>query len=361
MLHGFDPENEPISGHPFTEQLCWGDWKSLTRIRSIVGSKTVSLDGLARMALKREQEMRSRLKELEKLIDEDIYRLYEISENDKKIIEQELALRSESALSFEGEETTEIDDEQIQETFNEEMKIRDHVARLLSFYIRKILDSNADGVVPLHRLVEQLRNELANDFGEAETNTKEKEIQKMFGKSLEEWIATEYFDFHVNLYKRRPVYWHLTSSNFSSARRSSGAVNLFIHYHKLDRDTVPKIISNYLKPEVDASKWKTERLKRELQEARDKSNKVKEKELSKQLETTLSVLEELQGFQEALETVHNPPTDKTKLPRNPTWLQQKTSEVRDNGYGPVIDYGVRVNIEPLKEAGLLHKAAQRVK
>jgi hypothetical protein len=42
-------------------------------------------------------------------------------------------------------------------------------------------------------------------------------------------------------------------------------------------------------------------------------------------------------------------------------VDQKIAEVRDNGYNPIIDYGVRVNIEPLKEAGLLHKAARRVK
>jgi hypothetical protein len=118
---------------------------------------------------------------------------------------------------------------------------------------------------------------------------------------------------------------------------------------------------NYLRPEVERGKWRVDRLKRELQEARNTEDKRKERQLSEELDSALSVLEELQTFEKTLEEVRNPRPDKTKLPKNPTWLQQKIAEVRDNGYNPVIDYGVRVNIEPLKEAILLHKAAQRVK
>jgi hypothetical protein len=36
-------------------------------------------------------------------------------------------------------------------------------------------------------------------------------------------------------------------------------------------------------------------------------------------------------------------------------------EVQDNGWTPILDPGVRVNIEPLKEAKLLPVAAERVK
>ena len=50
-----------------------------------------------------------------------------------------------------------------------------------------------------------------------------------------------------------------------------------------------------------------------------------------------------------------------KLDEDSTWLERKIAEVRDNGWTPVIDYGVRVNIEPLKEADVLHRAADRVK
>lgn len=49
------------------------------------------------------------------------------------------------------------------------------------------------------------------------------------------------------------------------------------------------------------------------------------------------------------------------------WVKQKIAEVTGGpayggrGWLPVIDYGVRVNIEPLKVARVLHRAADRVK
>jgi len=363
VLHGFDPREKPITRHPFANKFVWADWESLKVLRAIKGTVTMSLYELSSLAIKREEITKNRLEELQNLIDEEVYRLYEISEEDRKLIERELALRrGEISLYEENGEAEELgEEEQVEKTLDKEAKIKDHVARLISFYIKKTLESDPSGIMPFCELFDKIRKRSAVDFGNDQVEVKEREIHEILGKSLEDWVVTDYFDFHVNLYKRRPIFWHVTSSNFSTTRGSKGIINIFLHYHKLDRDTIPKILTNYVKPEIEATKWKIERLKRELQEARNQNNKTRDKELSKQLEAALSALEELEGFQKALETVHNPRQDKTKLPKNPTWLQQKIAEVRDNGFNPVIDYGVRVNIEPLKEAGLIHKAAQRVK
>jgi hypothetical protein len=40
---------------------------------------------------------------------------------------------------------------------------------------------------------------------------------------------------------------------------------------------------------------------------------------------------------------------------------EKVAEITEQGYRPERDYGVRVNIEPLKQAGLMPKTADRVK
>jgi len=359
VLTGFHSQEKPITQHPFAKQFCWSNWDSLGKIRSKTGNKNTHLRKLAQLAVERQQMMQKRLAELQTQIDDEVYLIYQIDEEDKKRIERELASRR-GDISFHDEEE-EGGGEEIEATMDQEARIKEHIARLLSFYIKKTLELDPDGVVPLPEMVERLRKKIADDFGKDQVDAKEKEMQEVLGKSLLEWVATDYFDFHVDLYKRRPIIWHLSSSNFSASRGFWGTVNIFLHYHKLDRDTIPKILTNYLKSELEATRWKSERLKRELQEARNQNNRTKDKELSKQLETCLSILEELQAFQKALEAVHNPRSDKTKLPKNPTWLQQKIAEVRDNGYSPVIDYGVRVNIEPLKEAGLLHKAVQRVK
>ena len=363
VLHGFSSQERPSTGHPLAEEFNWSDdWNSLKKIRLIAGNLENSLQELAALAIKREEAIQSRLEDLAKQIDEEVYRLYEIGEEDRKIIERELVLRRGEISVSEGEaELEEAEEEEIQASLDLKSKIRDQVSRLISFYVKNTLESDHEGIIPLHELVEKVRKRIASDFGEDQLERRETEIEDVLGKSLKDWIATNYFAFHVDLYKRRPIFWHLTSSNFSTARNSQGIINLFLHYHKLHRDTIPKILTNCVKPEFETTRWKTERLKKELQEARDQNSKTKERELAKKLEESLSALDELQNFQKTLETVHNAHQDKTKLPKNPAWLQQKIAEVRDNGYSPVIDYGVIVNIVPLKEANLVHKAAEKVK
>lgn len=362
-MHHFNPAEKPITRHPFAKQFRWSKWASLKNIRSIVGKEKMSIKELAGLTMKREEIIRERLEELQRQIDDEVYRLCKIEDEDKAIINKDFAFRRGDFSFSKEEKGIEKSRLEAQEEIglNKERKTEEYVARLISFYVKQIVELDPDGIVPLYELVQKVRKQLANDFGEEQADTKEREIEEIFGKNLEEWLAIDYFDFHVNLYKRRPIFWHLTSSNFSRTRGSKGVFNLFVHYHKLNRDTIPKIQVNYLRPELDRTKWKVDRLKRELQEARNANDKRKERRLSEELDSALSTLEELQKFQKALEEVHNPRKEKTKLPKNARWVDRKIAEVRDNGYNPVIDYGVRVNIEPLKEAGLLHKAARRVK
>jgi hypothetical protein len=371
VVHGFDSDEKPITQHLLAMQFKWSGWPSAYNIRSVKGSLEMSLESLAKLCQKRQQILNERVDEVQKRIDEEVYRIYGLSTEDVASIKRELARQKDVDLGGEGgseEEKEEPDAEESNKTKkgNKAITIDEHVKRLISYYVKKVIEADEDGVTPLDEmypdnLVSKIRRFVQEDFGNKKLDIVELEISEILGKPLKTWLLEDYFDFHVSLYRRRPIFWHLTSLNFSPARGSKGVMNIFINYRKLDRDIVPKILTNYVKPELETTKWKTERLKRELQEARDQGNRTKERELSKQFEESLTILEEMQNFQKVLETIHNPRPDRTRLPKNPTWLQQKIAEVRDDGYNPVIDYGVRVNIEPLKEAGLLHKAAQRVR
>jgi hypothetical protein len=42
-------------------------------------------------------------------------------------------------------------------------------------------------------------------------------------------------------------------------------------------------------------------------------------------------------------------------------VKEKVNEIVANGYNPNLDYGVRVNIEPLKQKGILPRGAERVR
>jgi methylase of polypeptide subunit release factors len=68
-------------------------------------------------------------------------------------------------------------------------------------------------------------------------------IESMLGQGIENWLRSEYFsEHHVSEYKRRgqrtPIYWQLNSPNDS--------FSCFIYYHRIDRNTLPKLRGQYL-------------------------------------------------------------------------------------------------------------------
>ena len=348
ILKGFNLEEHPISGHPYAKEFEWADYASLQKIRRIRGSRAMSLDQLAKLSIERENKVLERIKELHHLIDEEVYQIYGISEEERELIEKELGPRGCLLRSMD-------------EDFEERTK--EHVMRLISFYVKGALETDKDGIVSLNDLTKEVRHNIALDFGENQVERREKEIEEILGCSLEEWLAYEFFDFHVDFYERRPIFWHLTSANFAKGRHKKGAFNCFLHYHKIDRDTIPKIRTRreYLKSILDGAKWRTERLRRELQAARDSGDKRRERQLQVEYEEALDKYNELRVFDQKLAEVSNPRDEPTELDEDASWVDRKIAEVKDNGWDPVLDYGVRVNIEPLKEAELLHRAAYMVK
>lgn len=344
---------KPISKHPLARDFELVEWKSDQELRGIRGSSNASLRELAELCVQKEKLLKKRSYEIQELIDERVYDVYGVQEEDRKVIEEELK-------TLRGFPKT------LKKTYKEAIKpeitVKEHVARLISYYIKLIMEGDPDGIVSLDELLKNIRNKIGNDFGKDQSQRVESEIAQVLGKPLKDWLAEDFFEFHVRLYERRPIIWQLSSANFSH-RRSQGAFNCFLYYHKLSKDTIYKIRTRreYLKGALEGAKWKTERLRREFQNARDSGDKTRKRQLQREYEEALDEFNELQAFDNKLAEVSNPRNNPTQLDEDASWVERKIAEVRDNGWNPVIDYGVRVNIEPLKEAGLLHKAAYRVK
>ena len=357
VRENFDYTERPITGHPFAKEFKWSTWPSAKEIRAIQGSNETSIINLAQTCKRRLDLLENRIQEILKEIDDEVYRIYGITDEDRKLIEREMgSVHDEGAI-----------DETEMRWLNE-VGIKEFIERLISFYIKQSIENDDDGIVVVEEisedsLVEKIRKFIALDFGAERTEQIEQEIVKLLGKPLYEWIVKDYFDFHRSLYRNRPIFWHLTSANFSRRTASLGAFNCFIYYHKLSKDTIPKIRTKreYLKGVLDRAKWKLQRLRRELQAAKESGDKRRERQLREEYEKSLDELNELQAFDEKLAEVSNPRDKPTQLDEDASWVEKKIAEVRDNGWNPVLDYGVRVNIEPLKEAGLLHRAAERVK
>jgi len=345
VLYGFIPTEKPITQHPLAEQFKWSHWSSAERIRSIKGTCDASLHELAQLCVKRQQVLKERLEKIGKEIDEEVYDLYEISNEDRKLIERSGNKTNESHIDV--------------------ISVNEHVERLVSYYVKKAIESDEDGIVPLDEmfpdnLFKKVRELIAQDFGKGRIDEIELEISEILGKSLKRWLAEDYFNFHVSLYRRRPIFWQLTSSRLGRSKLP-GVFSCFIYYHKLDRDTIPKILGFYVKPVKDKLYRERKRIFNNLKKAKDSGNKKRINELSKAYEDILDRIDEIEKFEKALNTLHNPRRDKTKLKEDARWVERAIAEIRDDGWKPKIDYGVRVNIEPLKELKLLHPAADRVK
>lgn len=358
ILNGFNLKEKPTTGHPLSDQFEWFDYKSLEKIRSVVGFPGISLKELAKLCIKREEIVDNRVEELQNSIDEEVYDLYEISREDRVLIEKEMELRKlEVAPEGEKEELTKEEQERI---LNE--KIKDHVIRLISYYSKLSIEEDEDGIVPLGQLHEGVKTKLSSDFGEERLEELEDELYEILGKPLNNWLSEDYFNYHLNLYRKRPIFWQITSYQLGEGRtKVPGAFSCFVNYHKINRDMVPKIIAHYLNDEIKISTINKQRVLKDLESARIEGNSSKIRKREKEYDIFERNVNELERFKNKLNEVNNPREDKKKLPNNPKWVDEKIKEIRDEGWSPVLDYGVRVNIEPLKEAKILPKSANGVK
>jgi hypothetical protein len=361
VIHGFDPSEKPITKHPLAKQFEWSDWPSAEERRSLKRSQETLLK-LTELCVKQQLMLNRRIEEIQKDIDEEVYRIYEISDEDRALIERELALQKTASLE---EESGEAVSEEIEESSKDVISSREHVERLISYYLKKAIESDEDGIVPLDEmfsdnLFSKIHVFILQDFGKERVDRIELEISEIFGKSLKRWIEEEYFDFHVRSYRRRPVFWQLTSSMLGQSK-PPGVFLCFVHYHRLDRDTIPKILAFYLDPFKERLSRERDRVFKDLESARATGNRKRINELSKAYEEVLAKIDEIESMEKNLNILRNPREDKTKLKPDAKWFDKAIAGVRDNGWNPIIDYGVRVNIEPLKELKLLHPAANRVK
>ncbi|MEM5866746.1 MAG: BREX-1 system adenine-specific DNA-methyltransferase PglX [Candidatus Aenigmatarchaeota archaeon] len=353
--HGLIASERPITEHPFGKNFKWSNWQILKEIK-YEHHFELSIINLARHCIQQEKAIKTRLYEIQELIDKIIYNFYGMGEEDIKDVERELRTMRGFPKALK---------KSFEEAVKPKMTAMEHIIRLISFYIKKALESDEDGIVPLDEmfpdnLFSKIREFIAQDFGKERVDKIELEASEILGKSLKRWVEEDYFDFHVSLYRRRPIFWQLTSSRLGKSKLP-GVFSCFLYYHKLDRDTIPKILAFYLNPIKERLYREKERVFKELEKARTSGDRKRINELSKAYEESLRKVDEIESMEKALITLHNPRKDKTQLKPNAKWVEKAIAEVRDNGWNPIIDYGVRVNIEPLKELKILHPAADRVK
>jgi hypothetical protein len=219
-----------------------------------------------------------------------------------------------------------------------EEKRKEHVRRLLSYYLIESLKENEDGILPVFEAsggltaVEAVRQKLANTFGEEAAFNMEGEIKEILGRDIGDWLDGPFIKWHTKLYKRTPIIWQLSSDDYHNT------FNCFLYYHKIDSDTLRKVQTQYLWPQKRAVENNLTMAQKDLQEGVSGAGSRVE-----DAEKKLGILEE---FEDSLEMVIHGEAPYTP----PKWAE---GPIRNGIYDPVIDDSVKVNLMPLQKARIL--------
>lgn len=360
----------PKTGHPLARDFEWlyGIPQAALEYATKTLQNGFSLYALAQACVIWESELRKRIDEIQRQIDDEVYRLYEISDEDRELIEAELTRPVETD---EEEEEGEVTDEPTEdETFAEQvetaMSAEEHIKRLVHYLAHEVIKEDQDGIVPLfdtytadgsleRGLARRVREKLSAIFGEDAMPTVELELRQALGTTLDNWLATEFFGYHVGLYRLRPIIWQIVSS-----QRGQPAFSCFVYWHKLNADTLLRIQQVYLHQVVESARIEAERLANQLTEQKLAGAPMKvQQQTEKAQRQAQERYNELRRLSEQIQRLLQP--HELKVQSRSAWVVEKVNEIVANGYRPNRDYGVRVNIEPLKQAGILPKDAERVK
>jgi hypothetical protein len=225
-----------------------------------------------------------------------------------------------------------------------EQKRMEHVVRLLSFCVKQIIEGDDDGIVPIVKcsndppIEERVLAELGKIVGTERLHEFEGEVASELRKrvagykrtdSISDWLTNAYFEHHVRLYKSRPIYWHLASS-----QQADPAFGVVVRYHRFGKDALRKLRGSFVRGCVD-------RLERELGHARKENRADDAVEFQQKIDEVRAFDKKLQALEEG------------EFPIRVPW---KDAEAQPKGWEPDIDDGVKVNILPLQTAGLMRIA-----
>ena len=88
-------------------------------------------------------------------------------------------------------------------------------------------------------ITERFKKFLRVTFGEQHYEENLAFIEQAIGRDIRGYFTKEFYDQHVKMYKKRPIYWM-----FSSPK---GSFNVLIYMHRYTKDTVSIILNRYLR------------------------------------------------------------------------------------------------------------------
>lgn len=191
-----------------------------------------------------------------------------------------------------------------------------------------------DGIIPLVPCgdepvaEERVRTRLVRQLGDDGADAFLSDLKRYTKRDLGEWIRRDFFRAHTKRFKNRPIAWHL--------RSPEGAFEALVLYHRLSRDTLAKLRVNYAGDRLA-------RLRADQQRMKDRGDAARVTALQ-------LAIEDVEDFRRTLEAIER--GDELRHRIRCRW-KGETETGRPGPYAPDIDDGVKVNIRPFQESGLL--------
>lgn len=168
---------------------------------------------------------------------------------------------------------------------------------------------------------DRLQELLASVFGGTWSPARAAELLRAAGSKktdLDSWLRDEFFKAHCQVFKNRPFIWHVWDG------RKDG-FSALVNYHRLDRPALGRLAYTYL------GDW----IERQAAGAREDLTGAEERLIA------------ARGLQQKLALIINgePPYD--------IYVRWKPLAAQAVGWAPDLDDGVRLNVRPFVEAGVL--------
>ncbi len=284
-------------------------------------------DGIEKVARRHAE-----LAEIERQIDEEVYRLYEISEEDRQAIEEELRITN-SELENKGAESL-SKKELAQKWVSYAVGIvlgrfkpgvphalgRGRFSDDVAEKLRELAVPHGIAVLDeghFHDLAARVFETLSIIYGEDQAAEIVHQATAKQGDPvaiLRKYLSGPFFREHIKLYRKRPVYWLL-----QSPKKKYG---LYLFHEKLTSDTLYRIRGEeYVAAKIRLLETKID----EMRKLKDVSEGREKRRLEKQISEFEDVLEDVREFAKKIDAI----------------LKQ--------GYTPHIDDGVLINMAPLWE------------
>ena len=276
-------------------------------------------------------------------LNDEVYNLYQISAATRAVIEVNLGNRPPEVIWPQMADKS------------PEQKRMEHVFRLLSYLVKRVVEADRDGIVPIMpvadetSLADRVHHQLETLFPTLDVGHIEAEIANELKASVKgyrrttgiaEWLENAFFQFHCSMYKNRPIYWHIASGQGTSPC----AFSALVHYHRFDKNRMAQLRGQYLRDAMET-------FRREAALA-DKDRRTNVRlDWQARLEEAQVLDRRLQRVQEGYHD--GPDGGDTDYRILTPW---KALDDRPNGWEPDLDDGVKVNIEPLQTAGVLRVA-----